>query len=558
MADNLRVPSSLRQYLDVHDSPLSPYNTPQGKSYVYGTLPLFATKLFASGVGRDDYGRLNILGRRLSALIDTLSILLVFVLALILFEREDKRVAAWGALLAAALYAVTVAAIQQAHFFVTDTWLVLFVLLSFTLAAVLVRATTARPPPRLPLLVFALGGVLGLAIGCKISGVIAAIPIGIALLAQAVAFARTAPPVAAAVRLCAAGLATAVSAYVAFRWVDPYAFASSNWLDLSTNRHFRSALLHEQDAVAGKFLIPPSYQWLLSPRFWAPAENLGFWQLGPALGVAALIGVAVLGWRAVRGVRHFSDTTAATIALMLVALAAASFFYFSTRFVHAGRYLLPILPLLCIAGATAILALGRFSSVLRVAAAAVVLVPTLLYALAYHHIYTEPNTRVAASDWLVAHVPMGATIANEHWDDPLPTGGAAASFQGVIVPVFDPDDEDKLAKLHAGLAQADYYVLSSPRAWKTVGRLPRRFPLTTRYYQLLFAGRLGFRRIASFHSYPELLGIEIPDGRAEEAWWIYDHPPVQIFRKTSRLSLKEFRRRICGYPAAARCAVART
>ena len=41
------------------------------------------------------------------------------------------------------------------------------------------------------------------------------------------------------------------------------------------NSAYRDALGREQrDAVAGKFLYPPSYQWLLSPRIWDPFRNL--------------------------------------------------------------------------------------------------------------------------------------------------------------------------------------------------------------------------------------------------------------------------------------------
>ena len=76
----------------------------------------------------------------------------------------------------------------------------------------------------------------------------------------------------------------------------------------------------------------------------------------------------------------------------------------------------------------------------------------------------------------------GSRIANEHWDDSLPVGGRAQAFTLLELPVFEPDDDTKLGKLYAVLAESDYYVLSSPRAWRTIGRLPDRFPLMTRFY----------------------------------------------------------------------------
>ncbi len=60
-----------------------------------------------------------------------------------------------------------------------------------------------------------------------------------------------------------------------------------------------------------------------------------------------------------------------------------------------------------------------------------------------------------------------------------------------------------------------------------------RYPMTILYYQLLFSGKLGFERIAEFTSYPTLFGIQFPDQVAEESFSVYDHPRVQIFKKTS-------------------------
>jgi hypothetical protein len=187
-------------------------------------------------------------------------------------------------------------------------------------------------------------------------------------------------------------------------------------------------------------------------------------------------------------------------------------------------------------------------------ATAAVVVGSILYALAYHHIYTEPNTRVAATSWIVAHVPRGSTIANEHWDDSLPVGGAAQEYMGKVVPVFDPDDSTKLRKLYDNLSAADYYFLSSPRAWRTIGRLPARFPLMVRYYRQLFAGRLGFERVARFATQPELFGLRLDDVGAEEAFWVYDHPPVLVYQRARSLSWREFRSRLCSpAPAPSAC-----
>ena len=92
------------------------------------------TKLVAAALDRDTYDQVHLVGRVLSALVDTASIVLVFLIARLLLARESRRADA-GALLAAAFYALTVTAIQHAHFFTIESWLVLATLVTFLAGA---------------------------------------------------------------------------------------------------------------------------------------------------------------------------------------------------------------------------------------------------------------------------------------------------------------------------------------------------------------------------------------------------------------------------------------
>src|SRR5262249_27705773 len=85
--------------------------------------------------------------------------------------------------------------------------------------------------------------------------------------------------------------------------------------------------------------------------------------------------------------------------------------------------------------------------------------------------------------------------------------------------------------------------------YDSITRNPLRFPLTTRYYDALFAGELGFERVPEVASLPRLFGLSIDDQAlpaegqgvtardrhrdraAEEAFSVYDHPTVFLFRK---------------------------
>jgi hypothetical protein len=543
VANDIAFPDSLGGYLDVGRSPLSPYNVQSGRSYLYGTLPLFTTKLVARALGEDRYDRLYLVGRRMSALLDLVTVGLVFLLGRRLVAPAPPRAAAYGGLVAAALYALTVLAIQHAHFFTVDSWLTAFATLTLLLATGL---TEVRSRPRLAVLLAAVGVALGLTLACKVNGALVAVAVFGALVWRLPRPRTRRDFGAAAAELAKSGAIVLLAAYLSFRAVSPYAFASSSWLDLTIQPDLSAALRQQRDALAGNALSPPAYQWFLSAPVISPLENLALWALAPALAAAVLAGFATgvadgarALWHRARAGRSATHTTIA--ATLTVAYVAVAFAYSASRFGHPLRYLLPLIPALCsLAGVALVRLCGRRRRIGCAVTAAVIAV-TGLWALAFVAVYRHPNTRVAASEWIDAHVPGGATIAGEHWDDALPLPVGRATYTGVQLPVFDADDAEKPDKLYAGLSGARYYVLSSPRAWRTVGRLPGRFPMMTRFYRALFAGDLGFREVARFTSPPRLLGIAISDASAEEAFSVYDHPEVRVFERTASLTRAEFR-----------------
>ena len=105
-------------------------------------------------------------------------------------------------------------------------------------------------------------------------------------------------------------------------------------------------------------------------------------------------------------------------------------------------------------------------------------------------------------------------------------------YQHVELKLYDEENESKRRELIAALDGADVIVLSSNRLYRSIPRVPWKYPLGRRYYELLFAGELGFRLERVITSYPRIGPFEIPDAEAEEAFTVYDHPKVLIFRKT--------------------------
>jgi hypothetical protein len=152
-----------------------------------------------------------------------------------------------------------------------------------------------------------------------------------------------------------------------------------------------------------------------------------------------------------------------------------------------------------------------------------------------------------------------APINESSWDDPLPLrmggyDGYGGLYEGDLnQELYWDDNADKLNLLTDTLDRGDYVFISSDRQWATTTRVPQRYPLTTAYYRALigcppergiiwcynvakpgqFQGQLGYDLQAVFESYPTLGNLQVNDQFAEEAFTVYDHPKVLIFKKTA-------------------------
>ncbi len=318
---------------------------------------------------------------------------------------------------------------------------------------------------------------------------------------------------------------------------------------------FRAAISEQSALTQGTLDYPYVRQFAGTMPYLYELKNMLLYDLGVPLALLCFVGCIVAARRVWRGWR---DEYLVPLSWVLVYFAITGSFY--TKY---SRYMLPIFPLLCVFGAAAILALwqggsaryarraaplkmaglrrwlARSSRWLAAGLAVVVLGSSLLFTLAFDTIYSQPLTRIQASRWLYQHVPPSSgaspkTITYEVWDDSLPLAvdGKAGCYvyNCVGLPLYDDDTPQKAASLAQTLAQADAVVLSSPRLYPdSIPRLPERYPLTNRYYQLLFAGKLGFHLAAVFQNSPHLFGVSFDDSGADESYFVFDHPTVHIF-----------------------------
>ncbi len=160
----------------------------------------------------------------------------------------------------------------------------------------------------------------------------------------------------------------------------------------------------------------------------------------------------------------------------------------------------------------------------------------------------------------------GAQPAKESdWDDTLPLYmyglNPFDTFEGVYqsdlnFQMYWDDNEEKRQRFLSILDQADYIIITSNRQWGSVTQLPEQYPLTTLFYQELigcdvddvqycyrvaqpgmYAGELGYELETVYQSNPEIFGIEFNSQFAEEAFTVYDHPKVMVFKKTADFDL---------------------
>ncbi len=337
---------------------------------------------------------------------------------------------------------------------------------------------------------------------------------------------------------------TVVAAIVVFRIAQPYAFDGF----FKLNTIYVNDIAKVQRLVSGQDDYPPGDQWTNRTPYWFPWYNIVFWGLGPALGFTAWLGIAVAAIQVLRNRRSEH--------ILILFWVLGMFLYQGQQFVMTMRYMLPLYPFLAIFAAFFLFSVwdgtkaltqnvrtARFTTSAKVFAGAlfaIVIVSTLFWAIAFASIYTHTNTRVAASRWIYTNVSDNEVIGDEHWDDSLPLRVDGKDYfrdhQGVMLELYGEDTPEKREKMVGWMDQVDYIILSSNRLYGSIPRLPMRFPLTTKYYEWLFNGQLGFEPIKEFTSYPQFLGITIFDDHAEEAFTVYDHPKVIIFRKTPSYS----------------------
>ncbi len=524
-------PTSWSQFLDPVQSPLNPH------FFAYGSFPLYLLALIAHLLGYNladpaNFVKITLIGRVLSALFDSGTIFLSGWITLLL--RKSSLSSAWNvALFAAALVAFTPLQLQLSHFYAVDTLLVFFVTL--TLLSCVVLAQTEK------LMRWSLiaGVAYGLALATKFSAAPLAIPLCISLFLH---WHRRRDVIAS----CLALLLVAGITLLLFFVTQPYAL-----LDM----HNYVQQVTEQSTIArGTFDVPFIRQFAGTLPYVYQIQNIVVWGMGLLLGISAFLGFFWLAWQSRR-----PEYRLWWIMLSWIAIYVAITGGFYVKFM---RYMLPVYPALSVVAAAVLFMLvekmrwgqysslarfDRFAPILRRGLLGIVLAGTIFQGLALLNVYSAPNTRVQASRWIYAHLAEGSVLTYEQWDDPLPItvdGNDPSVFKQAAytsaggqtstgLDLYGDDTLQKAQQLAQLLPRLNAITMATDRLDKSIPRLPARYPLTIRYYQLLYSGQLGFHLAAQFENHPHLFGITLDDSNADESYSVFDHPTARIFVRTT-------------------------
>ncbi len=515
--NKIEIPPSVIQYFDSTTSPLNPVN--KGiEFYVYGDFPLFIGKVVSQAFGMDSYDKFLSIARPLAALADVVTLIILFLMA-------RRWLGYMVGLMAAALYSQCVLPIQLAHFFTVDPFLNLFT----TASLYFMMALYERPCLKYAILV---GLFIGLAISCKISGLFLA-PVYFAVLLFLYIRDKKKD------QFLILSTLTLLFTLGVFRLFNPYAFANPNPLDFTFSKPFLNNL-QKLSQISQPFSgFPPSLQWAFRSPVLYPLKNLASWGTGLCLFVTAIAGFVLSFYRLFLKRMYF---LVAPISASLVLIATVAIYPVKTM-----RYLLPLYPLICFFGALFLHELVGKLRGTRVRCWPFIFVAffTFCWALAFYSIFSRPMTRVEASQWMFKNIPAGKTVCTELWDDSLPLGNIGHSrLHFVRLNLTEKPGKQKIDNIVTALKQADYYIISSNRSYGPISRLKSFFPISARFYDMLFGNVAGYVLEKEFLAYPRIGPIVFPDDEAEEAFTVYDHPRVFIFKKTASFSSEEIRKEL--------------
>lgn len=420
VTSSIQPVTSLGAYFDTATSSLNPNNQGYG-FYVYGTLPIFLVRYLADAVNMTGYDQVYLVGRVVSASLDILTIILIYLITVRLFGNRRM------ALLAAAFDALAVMQIQLSHYATVDIPANFFIFLAFYVATYIQTSTSdaGRNGAALNLDGFRAlftnwGGavpyaVFGLVAGMALASKISAAPLVLLLPGAAWLWALRQTPERKnqiwplILRNLVIG---GFFAILSFRIFQPYAFSGPGFLGILPSEKWLNTLRELAAQTSGDVDAPFALQWARRSITFA-WENMVNWGLGLPLGLLSWAGFLWMGWRILRGEWRQN--------IILWGWTAFFFTWQSLQGNPSMRYQIPVYPTLAIIAAWMLVRVANFKikgqprykwlksipwpKIFSIGLGVGVLGATFAWAVAFTQIYLRPHTRVEATHWIYQNVP---------------------------------------------------------------------------------------------------------------------------------------------------------
>ena len=541
-------------FFDAAQSPLNPHWFPLGSIFIY--LIVFI-RLLLSPFADLSLLDMRYVGRTLSSIADVGSIYLIFILGRRMLSQNVG-------LLAAFFMSIAVVHIQNSHFYRPETFIVLFVLLSYWFMLNVIEYRRWRD-----------WSLLGLSVGITFATKVSVLPLLLPLsLTYFFSVFRQSDRGSNLFDSAQQAIVGAVIALATFTLLTPYAF-----IDIA---EFIADNTWEAEIARTAGKMPYTIQYIGSIPFVYELKHSFFWALGIPLGITAIGGVIYALVNTLKKAPSWKTD------MLILSWVLPNFFlvglFFEVKFL---RYLFPIMPFIILLASRLMLAIFDNTRTLsnsekthpsklpilslfkihtpHLTVVGIILVVTasLLYCISFLSIYSKPHPAIAASDWINQNVGPATTILTDnHWTEGIPN---LHRYNERQIPIFEDDDIPKMRTLASNLSRAQYIIFYSNFTYGSINRIPEKFPLSSNYYRKLFSGELGYEFEKSFTSYPNLLGISwkndifnranLPEpkqmdkslqpgfvinlGYADDNVVNYDHPTVMIFKNTHLLTIEQ-------------------
>ena len=468
-----------------------------------------------------------LIGRFYSALFSTLTIVVIYKISLELFKERKNY-----AYLSTFFVAITPGLIQQAHFSTPESNLTFFLMITLLLLIKWFEKDKLK-------YYLASASSLGVAAGTKI---VATTFLPLALLSPFIKVLEIKGLLRKIFALIKSYFSSSIFiliTFLSFFIVFPYAILDFKGL--------RSSMNYEFAVASGKQIVFYNRAFIGTKPILFQLTKILPYALGIPLLIFGIAGFLIMSIHLVDD----SINKRRINSILLAILSSFLFFFLPNALLYAKwtRFIAPTFPFFSIFAAYAFYQLFLKSqnspiiSLFLKALAILLMVSTSVWTLSFWSIYSHQDSRISATGWINKNIPKNSYILTETGNTlEAPLTG---EYTKIPFDFYNLDERYELKnELVDHLVKSDYFIIQSRRIFINHQNQPYQFPLTSRFYDLLFSEQLGFEKIQEFNSYPQLsighLSFVIPDELAEETWSVFDHPVIRVYKKVNPKEALEY------------------